>query len=395
MSLIKSDDIWMLWTIIIAITSLSIVLEQKTKFGGKLTGPIIALIISLIVANLKIIPTQSPVYDSVSEYLIPVSVALLLFKSDARKIFKQTGQALGAFHIGALGTCIGAIIAYLVFKGINKDIVQMAPVMVGSYSGGGVNFFAMIDTFKPDSSVVGATLVADNIIMAVFFMLSMYLPGTKFFRKHYNHPHELELENSVKLEEGKNLQADYWKAKEISLIDIALAIAAAFIISAVSVKIAGFISVHTTGIIQVFFGNTFVILTTLSLICATAFPNFLGNIRGTDEIGTYLIYIFFTVIAIPADIVQLVTKAPLLFVFIGIIASCNLGSLLIFGKLFKLNIEELCLACNATLGGPTSAAAMAIAKGWKKLIVPGLLVGLWGYIIGNYLGIIIGNLLGL
>jgi uncharacterized membrane protein len=64
-----------------------------------------------------------------------------------------------------------------------------------------------------------------------------------------------------------------------------------------------------------------------------------------------------------------------------------------FGKLFKFNLEEIILASNANIGGPTTAAAMGIAKGWDKLIVPILLVGTLGYVIGNYFGIFMGTFL--
>ena len=47
---------------------------------------------------------------------------------------------------------------------------------------------------------------------------------------------------------------------------------------------------------------------------------------------------------------------------------------------------------NATLGGPPTAAAMAISKGWSDLVLPGLLIGLWGYTIGTATGLFIGDL---
>lgn len=71
----------------------------------------------------------------------------------------------------------------------------------------------------------------------------------------------------------------------------------------------------------------------------------------------------------------------------------NLIISLVLGKIFKFNLEEILLASNANIGGPTTAAAMAIAKGWNKLIGPIILSGTLGYIIGNYLGIFMGNLL--
>ena len=84
---------------------------------------------------------------------------------------------------------------------------------------------------------------------------------------------------------------------------------------------------------------------------------------------------------------------PLLFLFCLIMAITNLVVTLVLGKLLKIDLEELLLCVSATLGGPPSAAAMAIAKGWPKLIVPSLLVGIWGYVIGTFLGVMVGELL--
>ena len=63
--------------------------------------------------------------------------------------------------------------------------------------------------------------------------------------------------------------------------------------------------------------------------------------------------------------------------------------------LFRSNftLEEITIASNANIGGPTTAAALAIAKGWEELVVPALLVGTFGYVIGNYYGLFVGTFL--
>lgn len=66
----------------------------------------------------------------------------------------------------------------------------------------------------------------------------------------------------------------------------------------------------------------------------------------------------------------------------------------IFGKLLKFNLEDIILASNANIGGPTTAAAMAISKGWINLVGPIMLIGTLGYIIGTYAGTFIGQFLG-
>jgi len=101
----------------------------------------------------------------------------------------------------------------------------------------------------------------------------------------------------------------------------------------------------------------------------------------------------FIVIGVPASLQLIIDKSPLLLIYCSIMVFVNLLFTLVFGKIFKFNLEEIILASNANIGGPTTAAAMAIAKGWTSLVVPIILVGTLGYIIGNYLGLFMGNFL--
>ena len=59
-----------------------------------------------------------------------------------------------------------------------------------------------------------------------------------------------------------------------------------------------------------------------------------------------------------------------------------------------IDLEDIILASNANIGGPTTAAGMAISLGWTRLVGPCMLVGTFGYVIGTWLGIIIGSILG-
>ena len=66
---------------------------------------------------------------------------------------------------------------------------------------------------------------------------------------------------------------------------------------------------------------------------------------------------------------------------------------LIIDKMFKFKLDKLLLASNVCIGEPTTAIAMSIAKGWNSLIVPTMIAGVWGYVLGNYAGIIVENIL--
>jgi hypothetical protein len=397
--LIGKENIWALWTVCVVFVALAIYLEQNYSWTSKLSGAILCLIFALLLSNLGIIPMNSGVWDSIWSYIVPLAIPLLLFQCDMKKIGKEAGQMLILFLLSSVGTILGAIIAYLLLAKYIPELGAIAGMFTGTYIGGGVNFAALADAFKISESMVGASTVADNLLMVLYFFTLIMMPGISFFRKNYAHPHVDEVEANIHKTDGENSAAVYWGRKEISLLDIALSIALAFVIVFLSENIANILKLLFAGdkpinnILVTFFGNKYLWITTISMILATLFSKQIGNIKGSNEIGTFLIYLFFFVIGVPASIIMIITNSPLLLVFAAIIVIINMIVSLTFGKIFGFTLEEIIIASNANIGGPTTAAAMAVSKGWTKLVGPAMLVGTLGYVLGTYAGLLVGSIL--
>ncbi len=397
-SLISADNIWVLWAIITGWAAFSIYLEQKYNWASKVSGAIIALVGAMVLSNLKIIPTESPVYDQVWGYVVPLAIALLLYQCNIKKIWKESGRLLIIFLISSVGTMLGATVGFLALHKLIPNLYMVAAMMSASYIGGGVNFAAMSGAFEVPGDLVSAAVVADNLLMALYFFVLISIPSIAFFRKHFKHPHVDEFEN-MEVKSGETTASSYWSGKDISLKDIAFAFASAFIIVAASVQLAGlFAAIIPTSnpllsMLNTLFGNQYLIITTITMLLATFIPKFFGEIKGAQEIGTFLIYLFFVVIGVPASIGLIIQKSPLLLLYCVVMVVINMMITFIGAKLFKFTLEEAILASNANIGGPTTAAAMAISKGWTKLVGPILIVGTLGYIVGNYFGLFIGNIL--
>lgn len=105
-----------------------------------------------------------------------------------------------------------------------------------------------------------------------------------------------------------------------------------------------------------------------------------------------MITMWFVQIGAAARLREILLLAPVVLAFKLLMSIINIGGTLIVGKIFKWNIEECFTASNASLGGPTTAAAYVISKGWSSLIAPATLVGLYGYIIGNYAAVFTANI---
>ncbi|MFS0902761.1 DUF819 domain-containing protein [Priestia aryabhattai] len=399
-TIIQADDTWALWGILAIWASISIFLEQKYKWASFLSGAIIALAGALILSNLKIIPTESPVYDAVWAYLVPLAIPLLLFQVNMKELFQESRKLLFIFLICAVGTVIGSTVGFLLLKDYIPELAKIAAAIGASYVGGGVNFATVTAKFEPSSQMVSATVVADNMVMALLFAVYMFIPSMKFFRKHFKTPHIQEVEAGQNGESDRHTLAEkYWAKKEISLKDVAASIGTSFFLVVVSFKLAGwFGTIIPTGanvsifqtLLHTILSEKYLLLSTLTFLVIYLFPSYFKNISGSQEIGTYFIYIFFVVIGVPASIPLIVEKAPLLILFVFIVGMSNLIVGLLLGKVFKIDLEHILLASNATVGGPTTASAMAIAKGWGSLIGPILVVGTLGYIIGNYIGFALG-----
>ncbi|MEI0700351.1 DUF819 domain-containing protein [Brachyspira intermedia] len=394
-SLISADNYWALWAIVVGFATLSIVLEQKYKWASTISGVIIALVCAMTLSNLKIIPMSSQVYDIVWDYAVPLAIPLLLIKCDVKKIVMESGKILVIFLIGSFATTAGSLIAFFILKDHINELEGIAAMITGTYIGGTVNFAALSNAFNVSEKMVSSATVADNLLMALYFFILISIPSLKFFRKHYKHPYIDKMEN-VKID---NIISEYWKPKEISLKDIAISISLAFIIVAVSNSLSAYLAylIPKTNfilyMINGLLGNKYLIMTTISTICAVLFPNILSKIGAAQEIGTFLIYLFFFVIGVPASLTEIIKNSPLLLVFCSIVVFINMLISFIFGKIFKFNLEDIILASNANIGGPTTAAAMAISKGWIDLVGPVIFVGTFGYVIGTYFGVFIGNLL--
>ncbi|MCI8710582.1 MAG: DUF819 domain-containing protein [Dorea sp.] len=393
-TLIPENDIWTIWAIVIGIAALAFFLEQRFKWGAKISSVLLALIGSLVLVNLRVLPTGSPVYDALGGYILPLAIPLLLFQSDLRKIIKESGRLLIIFIAAGATSVLGGIICGFLFRSaLAEQTAGYVAVEVGADIGGSVNLVAMASAFNVDESIMNASLIIGNLIIIIWTAAIIAIPNMPFFRKHYRHEHIDALEANIQLDDGETMASKFWKRQGISLLDIAKCLAITFAVNAVTQQICN--AVNASGapeIIKTFFGSIYLVMTTLTIVLVTAMPKVFENIHGATELGTIMITMWFVQVGAGARISEIISLAPAVLGFKILMAVINIGGVLLLGKFLKWNVEECLTASNASLGGPTTAAAYVIGKGWAGLIAPATLVGLFGYVIGNYFAVLTANI---
>ena len=400
--LIHPENTWVFMSIMMAAVAVSIYLEYRYRWASRFAGGLIALVIALVLVNVGIIPSSAPIYDDVVlGYFVPLAVPLLLLQTNIRRVWNETAQIFAIFLIGAIGTIAGAVIGCALLQSSIEGLPKVTAMMTGSYIGGGVNFTELADLFKADGTLVSSATVADNLNMAVYFLILIGIAGNALFRRFYEHPLIDEVEKNRVSEEGKTLAAIYWGHRVVSLRDLAMSIAYAVVVVTISKGIGGAFAtlVPADGgtlskMCSAFLGSQYVWITLLSVVFASAFEKQANAMNGAQEIGTFFIYMFFFIIGVHASIVEILTNAPLLFVFCFIMVVVNMLFCLIGGEILNFPLEDIIIASNANIGGPTTAAGMAISQGWTSLVGPAMLVGTFGYAIGTYIGIVVGSMVG-
>lgn len=137
------------------------------------------------------------------------------------------------------------------------------------------------------------------------------------------------------------------------------------------------------------------LISVLTVVAATVFPGFFSRMSETGTaLGVTFIQMFFAASGAAGSIRLVLQQAPALFAFSALQIGIHFGTLMAVGRgLLGLPPRELYLASNANVGGPTTAAAMAQAKEWKRLVLPALLIGILGYASATAIALALGPIL--
>ena len=167
-------------------------------------------------------------------------------------------------------------------------------------------------------------------------------------------------------------------------VHICLALTISLTVSALGYAIAGALNAPNFGIL---------FITAITLLIANVFHKQIENLESTFEIGMLMMYIFFATIGAGADVAVMIESGVMVFLYASVIVITHLIVIVLGAKLFKMDLAEIVIASLACIGGPVAPAAIAASRGWRKLVTPGIMVGILGYAIANFVGVGLASLL--
>ena len=401
---IFTNDAIVLGLLMLALGFVFFTSSQKTGFWYKFYKVIPALLmcylIPAILNSLNIISDEtSQLYFVASRYLLPASLVLMTLSIDLKAIFNLGPKALIMFFTGTIGIIIGGPIAILLISafspetvgGVGPDAVWRGlSTLAGSWIGGGANQAAMLEIFEYNPDLYGGMVLVD-IVVANLWMAILLMGIGKSDRI----DEWLQADNSA-IETLKKKVTAYAESvtRNPSLADLMIMLALAFGAVGFAHWSADGIAAFLTSNFEVFNDNKSALSSFAStffwmISIATAVGIVLSFTRakeyegaGASKLGSVFIYFLVATIGMKMDLTMVFDNPGLIaigLVWMGIHA----GLLILVAKLIKAPYFFLAVGSQANVGGAASAPVVAAAF-HPSLATVGVLLAVFGYVVGTY-----------
>ncbi len=342
---------------------------------------------------------HSQLYYVASRFLLPAALVLMTLSIDLKAVFNLGPKALIMFLTGTVGIIIGGPIAVLLVSIISPETVGGAgpdavwrglATLAGSWIGGGANQAAMLEIYqfntKNYASFVIVDIVVANIWMAI---LLLGIGKTEKIDKW------LKADSSA-IETLKDKVSSYSAKtnRNPTLSDLIVILSIAFVVVGASHYGADLISNFLTLNFDAVrdktsalssFGSQFFWMISIAtilgiLLSFTKLKTYEG--AGASKIGSVFIYILVASIGMKMDLTQIFDNPGLLVV--GLIwMFTHVILLILMAKLIKAPFFFLAIGSQANVGGAASAPVVAAAF-HPSLATVGVLLAVFGYVVGTY-----------
>lgn len=363
---------------------------RKVRWIGKI-GPILMLyFLGAIIANIGILPKGEAtlqVQNLLSNAMIPLAIPLMLFSFTFRR--RETRDQLIAMITGLLAVIIAVVAGYPIFGSHIPDGPQVAGMYTACLTGGTVNMAAVSKMLDVDGQQYALLNTYDMMVSFTYLVFIMAI-GIRLARKwlpvktldHYD-------EKAVQ-EAGTEKNPYKGLFTKRGIVSNALPLlGVTILVIGVSAAVAVGLSKLIPGTFMMFF---ILAITTISI--AVSFWKPVHKYEYGYDMGMYFIYIFSLVVASMADVRSLDFSGALWIVgFLFFMEVVSLSLQLLTAKLFKVDADTAVIASVTYINSPPFVPMIAASMRNSRVLMPGLSIGIVGYAVGNYLGVLICSLL--
>lgn len=354
-----------------------VMLSKRFRVLGML-GPVFLCYASGILLSL-VIPETKLAMD-ISEILIPIAIPLILFSADLSSVKRLAKPMLRSFILIVAAVSATAIASYFLYRNRIPEAYKFAGMILGLYTGGTPNLMAIGEAFSVSDTNIVLANAADVVVGGVYFLLliSVMPKLARRFLKPFQ-----KTEQPADAAYMEHLERNFVPEKELFSLRSILRHVPIVLLGILSLGIAAGLALLLTGTLNV------VVIMLVVTTCGIGF-SFIRKVRsapGAYTVGQYLILMFSFGIGLSFQFGTLNQKA---FLLVAMMATAQFGSILLhllLCKVFRVDADTALITSTAGIYGPAFIVPVADAMENREVVLPGLICGILGYAIGNYLGI--------
>jgi uncharacterized membrane protein len=320
---------------------------------------------------------------TISEMSVPLAIPLLLFSTHFARWLRLAKKTILSFVFVIFSAFASAFVFGMIFASRIDEFWKISGMLVGVYTGGTPNLMAIGLSLGVREETYILVHTADSILggLYIIFLLFAAKPLLKLFLPPFRMSGDDQgmdnLENKEELFRELNLGKKIWQT------------AASLVLAAIFLGVGVGVSFLVAGEITV----GIVILSVTTLGIAGSFWEKLRQAEAPYFLGHYLLLVFSLAIGSTIELQAFLQATPAIFLFT---AAVMLGAILLhilLAALFRIDVDTTIITSTAGIYGPPFIAPVVAALKNREVLVPGLLCGLVGYALGNYIGLSLAFLL--
>lgn len=325
--------------------------------------------------------TFSKLQSTLMSVTVPLAIPLMLFNCDFRLWTKALPKTIWSLVGGISAVLIAVVSGYFIFRTPEiPEFNKVAAMMTGIYTGGTMNFNALGASLGVDKTLMAIVLAFEMVLTTpyIFFIIG---GGYKVFRKilPYNDvTRRGRTDEEIASKDVENYGGMFAKENVGGMF-------AGLGLSVLFLAIGAGLALLITGTLN----ELVVILTITTLSIIASFFKKVRELPKTFELGMFFILIFSVIVASLFDIHSVNGGSLMIGLFVAWIMIIAAGLHLLFCRIAHVSGDLFCVSQIALLCSPPFVPPVVGAMQNKKVLISGIVIGLVGYAIGTYLGVLI------
>lgn len=325
--------------------------------------------------------TFSKLQSTLMSVTVPLAIPLMLFNCDFRLWTKALPKTIWSLVGGITAVLVAVVSGYFIFRTPEiPEFNKVAAMMTGIYTGGTMNFNALGASLGVDKTLMAIVLAFEMVLTTpyIFFIIG---GGYKVFRKilPYNDvTRRGRTDEEVASKDVENYGGMFAKENVGGMF-------AGLGLSVLFLAIGAGLALLITGTLN----ELVVILTITTLSIIASFFKKVRELPKTFELGMFFILIFSVIVASLFDIHSVNGGSMIIGMFVAWVMISTAVLHLLFCRVAHVSGDLFCVSQVALLCSPPFVPPVVGAMQNKKVLISGIVIGLVGYAIGTYLGVLI------